>query len=191
MGNVVEFEVFRDHLGVGATDPQVDDVSKLYDAIMAEIRRITRRSFEGDEGATYDQVIRTYGAEEFRLPFVPVDELVSITRVRFDGTEDDEPFETDRYRLEDADRGRIRLLPRCEYVRVVWTVTGAIPAQAPWAALEWGKARWDDRDRSSSLSSYQTGQDAESYAVTLAGQPPRQVIAALLGFANVSGGGVV
>lgn len=190
MGNVVEWEVFRDHLGVGATDPQVDDASKLYDAINAEIRRITKRSFEGDEGATYDEVIRIFGASEFTLPHVPVEEIVSIARVRFDGTEDD-PLEAERYRLEDADRGRIRIRPHYEYVHVVWSVTGDIPAQLPQAALEWGKARWEDRGRVAALTSYQTGGDAESYSVTLAGLPPRQVVAALLGVANITGGGVI
>ena len=33
--SVIEFEVFRDYLGVGATDPEVDDVSRLYDAILS------------------------------------------------------------------------------------------------------------------------------------------------------------
>jgi len=190
VGNVVEFEVFRDHLGVGATDPEVDLVSKLFDAINAEIRRITGRDFEGDEGATYDEVYRLAGAQEFTLRHVPVSSVTSIARQNFDGTDED-AYDVERWRLEDAERGRIRIRPTPEYVRVIYDVTGAIPAVAPLAALEWGKARWDERDREYGLSSYHTGDDAESYWATLAGQPPRNVIRMLLGIKHITGGGVV
>lgn len=191
MGNVVEFEVFRDHLGVAADDTAVDDVGKLYDAINAECRRLTGRQFEGDGGATYDQVIRIRGAREFNLPRGPVASITSITRQYFDGTEDDAPFETTSYRVEDAERGRVHLHANCEYVHVVWTVTGEIPAQVIPAALEWGKDRWDQRDQAAGLLSYQTGQDAESYSVTLAGHPPRQALMALLAVSILTGGGVI
>jgi hypothetical protein len=188
---IVEFEVFRDYLGVGATDPEVDDVSRLYDAIGSEIKRITRRDFEGDEGGSYTEIIRLHGAQEFTLEHVPVESVESIAKHNFDGTDED-PYEADRWRLEDAERGRIRLLPSPEYVTVAYTTTGAIPAQVPQAYLEWGHDRWNDGElRPAGLASYQTGEDAESYSVTLAGRPSRTVLLALLGVAHVTGGGVV
>lgn len=190
MGNVVEFEVFRDHLGVDPLDPEIDTASKLYDAINAEIRRLTNRAFEGDEGATYSEVYRLAGAEEFTLRHVPVSTVTSIAKHNFDGT-DEEAYEADRWRLEDVDRGLIRIRPTPEYVRVIYAVTGAIPPQAPMAALDWGKDRWETRSQPGGLISYQTGEDAESYSVTLAGRPPRTVLLALLGIKHITGGGVV
>lgn len=191
MGAVIEFEVFRDYLGVGATDPEADQVSILFDAINAEIRRLTHRAFEGDGGGSYDQVIRLFGASEFTLPWGPIDAITSITVQRFDGTEDD-PLETDRYRLEDADRGLVRLARAgTEYVHVAWTTTGDIPAQLPQACLDWGKERWGDQDRPADLASYSTGQDAESYFQLVAGGPPSKALVAILGVAHYSRGGVI
>ena len=203
MGAVIEFEVFRDHLGVGATDPDVDFVSLLFDAINAEIRRLSHRAFEGDGGGSYDQVIRIRGGREFSLPWTPVRAITSIARVRFNGTED-APFEATSWRLEDASRGLVALRAsgswdgppvrwwrNPEYVRVIWTTTGEIPAQLPQACLDWGKTRWDDRERNAGLASYSTGEDAESYFQALAGSPPRSAMLAILGTAHVVGGGVV
>jgi hypothetical protein len=208
MGAVIEFEVFRDYLGVGATDPEADAVSLLFDAINAEIRRLTHRAFEGDDGGSYDQAIRIRGTRQFSLPWTPVKAIVSIARIRFDGTEDD-AYETTQWRLEDPARGLVELRAgeiirglleqdrpgRCrrnpEYVRVIWTTTGEIPAQLPQACLDWGKTRWDERDRAADLASYATGQDAESYFAALAGLPPRTAMLAILGTAHLVGGGVV
>lgn len=188
---IVDFDVFRNHLGVEADDPQEADVERLYDAIGAEIRRITRRALEG-EAATYDEILRLHGAREFQLRHVPVEAVTSINRVRFDATEDD-PYEATQWRLEDAPTGRIRLADSLspEYVRVIWTVTGEIPAQLPEAYLEWGKARWDDKDRPAALASYQTGDDAESYFASLAGKAPSPVMVVLVGLAHRTGGGPV
>lgn len=212
MSSLVEFEVFRDHLGVAATDPAVDDVSRLLDAICAEVRRMARRDFEGDEGGSYDQVIRIRGEWEITLPHVPVRTITSISRQWFDGTEED-PYLASDFRLEDATRGLIRLRPGAgwlgradwdsdprrhghqyhgpDYVRVVWTTTGEIPADIPQAVLDWGKARWDTRDRVAGLVGYTTGQDSETYSEKLAGQPPRDVSRAILGTRHATGGGVV
>lgn len=203
MGAVIEFEVFRDYLGVAATDPDVDFASLLFDAINAEIRRLTHRAFEGDDGGSYDQVIRIRGLREFSLPWTPVKAIASIARVHFDGTEDD-PYETTYWRLEDADRGLVALRAsgywdgpptrwwrNPEYVRVVWTTTGEIPAQLPMACLDWGKTRWEERDRTAGLASYTTGQDAESYFPAIAGLPPRSALLAIMGSAHITGGGVV
>jgi hypothetical protein len=207
MGAVIEFEVFRDYLGVAATDPDVDWVNLLFNAINAEIRRLTHRAFEGDGGGSYDQVIRIHGAREFDLPWGPIRAIASIERVHFDGTVDD-AYETTDWRLEDADRGRVRLLPHTsgwggppyfrdhqwggpEYVQVIWTTTGEIPAQLPMACLDWGKTRWEERDRTAGLASYTTGQDAESYFPALAGLPPRSALLAIMGVAHLTGGGVV
>lgn len=187
---IVEFEVFRAHLGVAADAVESDAVSRLLDAICAEARRITRLPMEGDEGGTYDQVIRIRGAREFLLPEVPVLEVTSIAPAYFDGTIGD-PYDTGDWRLEDAARGSIRLRFTPEYVSVAWRTTGDIPAQLPQAVLEWGKTRWDSRDRAADLASYETGEDAESYFASLAGQPPRSVATALLGVRHARGGGPV
>ena len=202
MGAVIEFEVFRDYLGVAATDPEVDAVSLLFNAINAEIRRLTHRAFEGDGGGSYDQVIRIHGGREFTLPWGPVASITSIARVHFDATEDD-PFEAPQWRLEDADRGVVALrssgwggpparwLRNPDYVHVVWTTTGEIPAQLPQACLDWGKTRWEERDRAAGLASYKTAEDAEAYFPALAGLPPRTAMLAILGVAHLTGGGVV
>lgn len=202
---IVEFEVFRDYLGVGATDPEVDDASRLFDAIAAEIKRLTRRDFEGDEGGSYNEVIRLDGASEFTLPHVPVEAVTSINRVYYDGTEDD-VYETTLWRLESAARGRVSLRP-CgvswphdhdyhdhrgpELVRVLWTTTGEIPAALPVAFLEWGKDRWDAREQSGALAAYTTGQDSETYFAMLAGRPPRSAMLAILGARHATGGGKI
>jgi hypothetical protein len=189
---IVEFEVFRDHLGVGATDPEVDDVSRLYDAIGAEIVRLTRRAYEGDAGGTYDQVIRIRGVREFTLPFVPVREITAITIEAFDGTTLDE-LATDEWRLEDAARGAVRIRRTAEYVRVAWTTTGAFGADLPMAYLEWGKSRWQElsSDDRGNLKRYHTGDDEEEYFEGLAGHPSGDVMRAILGNRHATGGGVV
>lgn len=188
--SLVEFEVFRDYLGVAADDPAVDDVSRLLDAICAEVRRITRRDFEGDEGGSYDEIYRVWGAREFTLPHVPVAAITSINQVYFDGTED-AAYAADEWRLEDVARGVIRLGFTAEYIRVIYRTTGEIEAQVPQAVLEWSKARWDRRDRDPMLASYKTGDDAESYFEALAGRPPGDVARALLGVRHATGGGPV
>jgi hypothetical protein len=188
--SLIEFEVFRDFLGVAADATEVDDVSRLLDAICAEARRLTRRDFEGDEGGSYSEIYRIRGEREFTLPHVPVASITSINRVYFDGTED-AAYEATEWRLEDAARGLVRLGFTAEYIRVVYRTTGEIEAQVPQAVLEWGKARWDDRDRVPILASYRTGDDAESYFEALAGRPPGDVMRALLGVRHATGGGVV
>jgi hypothetical protein len=203
VGAVIEFEVFRDYLGVAATDPDVDNVSLLFDAINAEIRRLAHRAFEGDDGGSYNQIIRIRGLREFTLPWTPVKAIASIARVHFDGSEDD-PYPTTHWRLDDADRGLIALRSsgtwdgpparwwrNPDYVRVIWTTTGDIPAQLPMACLDWGKARWEERDQVAGLASYTTGADSESYFANLAGRPPRSALLAIMGVAHVVGGGVV
>jgi hypothetical protein len=203
VGAVIEFEVFRDYLGVGATDPEVDAVSLLFDAINAEIRRLTHRAFEGDDGGSYDQIIRIRGLREFTLPWTPVKAIASIARVRFDGTEDD-PYPATDWRLDDAARGLIALRSsgswegpparwrrNPDYIHVIWTTTGEIPAQLPMACLEWGKTRWEERDRAAGLASYSTGADAESYFQALAGLAPRAAMLSIMGVAHLVGGGVV
>jgi hypothetical protein len=188
--SLVEFEVFRDHLGVAADAPEVDAVSKLLDAICAEVRRIARRSFEGDEGGAYSQVIRIRGAREFTLPQVPVAAVASIAPAYFDGTVGD-AWDTWDWRLEDASRGLVRLRFAAEYVAVVWTTTGDIPAQIPQAVLEWGKSRWESRDQVAGLTGYKTGDDSETYSEAIAGKPSHDVMRAILGVRHATGGGVV
>jgi hypothetical protein len=205
---LVEYEVFRDYLGVAAGDVLEADTYRLLDAICTQVRRITRRDYEGDEGGSYSQTIRIRGAREFTLPHVPVRSITSINRVYFDGTEDD-AYDATEWRLEDADRGRVHLHAGAgssararlewpdqtgrgpEYVRVVWTTTGDLEADVPQAVLDWGKAAWDDRERNPALASYETGDDAESYFATLAGKPPVSVTRTLMGVRHARGGGVV
>ena len=220
MGNVVEFEVFRDYLKVAADDPAVDDVSRLFDAITKAVHRITRRAYEGDEGGSYDQVIRIRGAREFTLPYAPIRVVTSITRVFFDGTEET-PYVATDWRVEDPILGRLRLNPgfnawlihgRLEeqddsamwplgrpvdhqwggpdYVRVVWTTTGEIPADVVQATLDWGRIRWNERDRDPELQQYRTGVDLERY-FDKAGKVPHAVVLALLGDRHSSFNGVV
>lgn len=190
MGAVIGFDVFRAYLGVAANAPDATEVALLYDAIDAEMRRLTRRAFEGPGGGSYNQVLRIDHATEFTLPWTPVAAVASIAVHRFDGTEDG-PLEADRWRLEDAERGLIRLKRSAEYVHVVWTTTGAVPAQLPQAFLDWGKARWDDRDRAPNLASYKTGGDAESYFAAIAGRPPSKALVPIMGVAHYDRGGVV
>lgn len=191
MGNVVEFEVFRDTLGVGATDPDVDQVSLLFEAINAEIRRLTHRAFEGDGGGSYDEVLRVFGDEALTLPWTPVRTVTSINPQRFDGTDEEALAATD-WRLEDPARGRIRLRRAgAEYLHVVWTTTGEIPDQLPWACLEWGRDRWTARERPADLASYSTGGDAESYFAAVAGVCPPKALAAILAVAHHDRGGVI
>lgn len=189
MSEIVAFVTFRDHLGVGAADPEEPAVQRLYDAIGDEIERITGRVFT-TAAATYTEVLRLRGADEFTVAHVPVASITSIAKRNFDGT-DEAVYDADRYRLEDADRGRIRIKPSPEYAKVIYATTGGIPHAAVQAYLEWGKARWDERDQAPAMTSYRTGEDAEGYSVTLAGRPPRSAIAALLGLAHVSGGGPI
>jgi hypothetical protein len=199
MTTIVDFDVFRDHLHVAADSPEVSDVALLLDAISAEVRRISRLGLEGAP-TDYDEVLRVFGVLEFRLPHVPVASIASIRKVNFDGTEE-EPYATTDWRLEDADRGRIHLRTGSswltwrrmgpEYLRVIWTVTGAIGAAIVQASLEWGRDRWVQIDRSAGLASYATGNDSESYFAQLAGLPPRGVMRALLGERVSSFAGVV
>jgi hypothetical protein len=188
--SIVEFEVFRDELGVAADSPDVDRVSKLYEAIGEEIERLTRRRFAGDEGATYTETIRIREEREFSVANVPVASIASIAPVAFDGTVGD-VYAADEWRLESAARGRIRIRARTEYVQVVYAIPAGAPAAIVQAFLEWGKTRWGERDRTGGLASYSTGADSESYFATLAGRPPRGVMVALLGARHDAVAGVI
>lgn len=154
-------------------------VSGLLDAMSDVVRKRTRRALEG-EPTDYDQVIQIRGAYVFNLPFGPVDPDagIVITPVLFDGEELD-ALEESQVRLEDAETGRVRITAKHEYVRVEWTATGEISASIRQAVFEWLKDRFDSRDRARDLASYQTGDDAESYFASLAGQPPASLAAAI------------
>lgn len=66
-------------------DPEAK-VTRLLDAISAEIRRITRRAFEGTP-TLYDEVYPVGGLGGVTLPNVPVSDVLAIRREYFDGTE--------------------------------------------------------------------------------------------------------
>jgi hypothetical protein len=76
------------HLGITPGTPAVDNkVSALLDAISTEIRRLTRRGFEGIP-TVYDEVLRVADAATVILPRSPVTEVLAVRRTYFDGTED-------------------------------------------------------------------------------------------------------
>lgn len=166
-------------VGVAADADEATTVAGLLNAISDEVRRLSRRALEGS-ATEYDQVLRIRGAHDFVLPEIPVDaeEDLVITPVDFDGTELD-AIEVDQYRLEDAERGQISIIPTLERARITWSTTGVIADSLRQAVLEWLKDRFDNRDRARDLASYQTGQDAESYFATLAGKAPTSLGRAL------------
>lgn len=180
MAPVVPLEDALAHVDVADDDePEATIVSGLLNAISAEVRKLSRRALEG-EPTDYDLVLRIRRELEFTLPHVPIDveEDLVLTPVKFDGTELD-PLEASTYRIEDAERGRIRISTRTEYLRVAWGVTGEIADNLRQAVLDWLKDRFDNRDRARDLASYQTGQDAESYFASLAGKAPSSISRAL------------
>lgn len=77
------------HLGITpGANPAVDDkVSDLLDAISAELRRLTRRGFEGGP-TVYDEVLRVAGAATVILPHAPVSEVLAVRETYFDGSEE-------------------------------------------------------------------------------------------------------
>lgn len=74
---------------VGATgEAEQAKVASELGAISAELRRRTRRAFEGIP-TVYDLVLPVKGAERIVLPHVPVDAIIAIRPVAFDDTEDE------------------------------------------------------------------------------------------------------
>lgn len=180
MAPVVPLEDALAYVGVAADkEPEATIVAGILNAISDEIRQRSRRALEG-EPTDYDEIIRVRRAYEFNLPAIPVDPEadIAITPVLFDGEELD-PLEADEWRIEDADRGRIMVTTRHEWLRVQWTATGAIADSLRQGVLDWLKDRFVNRDRAGDLASYATGDDAESYFAELVGKPPRNVSAAL------------
>ena len=89
MPPIVELDTALGHLGITPeADPAVDArVSSLLDAISAEVRRITRRAFEGGP-TVYDEVLRVADAATVVLPHAPVTEVLAVRETYFDGTEE-------------------------------------------------------------------------------------------------------
>ena len=190
-------------LGVTAGTTDATWVSRLLDGISAEMRRLCRRGFEG-EATTYTETLTLRGARIFTLPHSPVSSITSITRVYLDGSAD-EAYDSTEYLLEDAETGRVRLgvysgpnawpddwggAGAC-YVRVVYVVTGEIPAPIVTACLSWLRTRWDAWAVRADLAGYKTGGDAENYFASLIGRPPRDVARAIASYYHATGGGVV
>lgn len=74
---------------VGATsEAEKAKVASELNAISAELRRRTRRAFEGVP-TIYDIVLPVKGADRLVLPHVPVDTILAIRPVAFDDTEDE------------------------------------------------------------------------------------------------------
>jgi hypothetical protein len=189
-------------LGVTAATADATRVRHLVDGISSEIRKLCRRGFEG-AATTYTETIRIRGALEFTLPHGPITSITSIAQTYVDGSED-EAYAADEYLIEDLDRCRVRLGtyfgPRAwprdwargpEYVKVVWTVTGEIPADVTLAAYQWLKARWGTWNDRPDLAGYKTGDDSESYFGALIGRMPRDVARALSLYYHATGGGPV
>jgi hypothetical protein len=176
-------------LGVEAGSPDATRVSTLLDAVSGEIRRLANREFTGAV-QTHDETLVLGHANPFRLPWVPVSAVTSLTRVYFDGTTD-AALDADDWRLEDAAAGIVRLRRGVTYLRAVWTSTGEIPAAISEACREWLRDRWTTRDQNAALASYHTGEDSEAYFPAMAGKPPRAAAFAIYGARHERGGGVV
>ena len=189
---LVDRDEFRRYLGVEAEAADAVYVGRMLDALCAEYRRLCRRDLEG-AATNYDEVYHLFNRQHaFLLRHVPVSVVTSINRVDFDATEDDAYDETD-WRLEDTERGLVRLRAAPEYVRVVYTATGEVPEHVPMDILEWGKYAWAEAERGG-LASYQTGADAENYFASKIGKPPSRVARGIMGLwrsAPLSGSGVV
>lgn len=177
-------------LGILDSDStELADVLVLLEAVSDEVRRLTRRSFEG-ANTTYDRVLRTDGTGYVvMLPEVPVDDVTSVSVAHFDGTQDD-PLETTEWRLDDGPRGRIELASASEFVRVVWATTGEVPTSIVQAVEDWVADRWSTRPVSSGQTGYRTGEDGETWSPLHVGLPPVSVARAL-GLATRLRGGVV
>jgi hypothetical protein len=174
-------------LGVASDSPKVPLVQILLDAVSAEIRRLTGRELDGAV-TTRDEIHRVGGRDYLWLRHVPVISVTSISRSAFDGTIDD-PYTTDRWRLENPTTGLIRLATRPPYARVIYVGSGLVTAQYVMAAIEWCKARWEDFTRDHALASYSTGSDSESYNTAVAGRPPIGVAGQLATLAHIAGHG--
>lgn len=206
--SLIELEVVLDRLGVSQGTVQADAVARLLAAVSDEIRRMTKCGFEGDQGATYTEDYRLEdGQRDFTLRHVPVASITSITRRFFDGTLAF-TYDAADYRLEDAEAGRVRVWPRSWYWdprvsviptgaagtlydRVVYRVTGEIPAGVSQAAEDWVAARWSERSRATGLTSYRTGDDSETYSDARVGEPPKEVARAIAGYFHSTAGGPV
>jgi hypothetical protein len=176
--SLIEVEVVADRLAVVPDTTDWDDLVRLTAAVSSAIRRMTRRAFEGDEGGTYDEIIRLHGSQEFTLPNVPVQSVTSIQRVSYDGTADD-AWPTTDWRLEDAARGRVSIRRGAQRVRVIYRTTGDIPEHISQAAADWIAARWAARPLGAGQTGYKTGEDAETWSAERVGRPPTDVAIAL------------
>lgn len=65
-----------------------EKVARALDAYSAEVRRITRRGFEGVP-TVYDEVLRVADAAVVVLPYAPVTEVLAVRHTDFNGTEDE------------------------------------------------------------------------------------------------------
>lgn len=186
--DLIEVEVLAASLGVSLDTPEGDDLRRLSAAVSAEIRRLTRRAFEGDGGGSYTETIRLHGASGFTLPHVPVQAVTSIRREAFDGTLET-ALTSGYWRLEDAARGRIEIRHRgWERARVAWTTTGEIPVDVAQAAADWVASRWEARGIAAGQTGYRTGEDAETWSATHVGRPPADVARVLAGVGHLVGG---
>lgn len=90
MPPIVALDDALGHLGITpGADPAVDaKVSALLDAISAEVRRLTRRAFEGT-ATVYDEVLRLAGETVAILPNSPVTAVLAVRQIHFDGTEEE------------------------------------------------------------------------------------------------------
>lgn len=195
---IVSLEDALDTLGLTSDAGAQDDrVARLLNAVSAEIRRMTRRGFEGDV-TSYDEIVAVADDGYVRLPHVPVFAVTSLAHVHFDGTEDDVYLAT-RWRVENADTGLVLLFgDYCRHwrscchgprrVRAIWAVTGEITADIEQAALEWIADRWTSRRRGR-MTSRSNGVVSESWGPL--GPPPPGVGRTIAGYFTSSSGGPI
>lgn len=80
--------------GVDIDSPQSVDVLRLLRVVSAEVRTYTHRLYAVDD-TVYEEVLDTWESDDLLLPAVPVTDLLSMSAVYWDGTED--PILTPEY----------------------------------------------------------------------------------------------
>lgn len=100
-----------------------------------------------------------------------------------------------RWRLEDSQRGRIALRTDADYLRVVYRVTGEVPAPIRQAALEWLSASWqrlpDATPDDPELASQSSDGWSESYREIPVAPTPPKVGAAITSYWHATTGGPI
>jgi hypothetical protein len=213
---IAELEVVLHRLGVDPESATADDVARLLASVSDEFRYLTKRDFDS-EPTVYTEIVRLTEYGELWLSHTPVQSLTSLARLRYDNT----PiyaFALTDYHIEDAHRGLVLLHPQSwglgygygggygssypygrqpgqpyrDRFSIVYSTTGEIEQAASQAVEDWVAARWAQRSHpDSSLTSYSTGSDSESYDRKAVGPPPLEVVGVIASLSRQQGGGVI